>query len=167
MLTGTIFQVSLILSALFTSLATGFILIFAIVVMPGIGTLGNAEFLRAFQVIDKVVQDRQVVFSLVWAGSILSLIIATVLGFTQLEGLARALLILAALTYIIGTQLTTITVHLPLNNHVKTLNIASLDDATVQEERQNFEARWTRWNVIRTIFALVTSILLIIVLRLL
>jgi len=97
----------------------------------------------------------------------LSLILATVLGFSQVEGMARALLILASLTYLLGTQLTTITVHLPLNNHVQTLDIATMDDATLQTERQNFEARWTRWNVVRTAFAALTSILLIVVVRLL
>ena len=167
MFISILFQSSLLLATILTTLATGFILIFVIVIMPGIGSLDNAEFLRAFQGVDKIVQDGQVVFGLVWAGSVLSLITATVLGFTQLEGWARALLILAAVIYLLGTQLTTITVHLPLNNHVKTLNIATLDDVTVQEERQNFEARWTRWNVIRTIFALLASILLMVVSRLL
>ena len=54
-----IFELSLILSALLCSLVTGFILIFAIVVMPGISKFEDKEFLRAFQQIDGVIQNNQ------------------------------------------------------------------------------------------------------------
>ena len=50
----------------------GVVFAFAVVVMPGIRTLPDADFLRAFQVIDRVIQDNQPLFLLVWVGSIVA-----------------------------------------------------------------------------------------------
>lgn len=98
---------------------------------------------------------------LVWLGSAISLIAATVLGLGQLDGVGRILIVIAAIAYIIGTQLPTITINIPLNNRLQTLNIDALSDTAQVKERQRFEARWNRWNMIRTAFASLTSVLLI------
>ena len=45
-----IFQVTLIVATFLCTLVAGFVFAFAVVVMPGIRTLGDCEFLRAFQV---------------------------------------------------------------------------------------------------------------------
>ena len=166
MIIETIFTNMLILAAFLCTLATGFILLFAIVVMPGIGTLSDRDFLRAFQVIDRVIQNSQPLFILVWAGSVAALLIAALLGFRQLEGISRILIIVAAVLYIVGVQLPTGTVNIPLNNRVQALDLNALDEAAQATERQRFETRWNRWNIIRTAFASSTSILLLIVLRL-
>lgn len=166
MITETIFSNVLILAAFLCTLATGFILIFAIVIMPGIGTLTDRDFLRAFQVIDRVIQNSQPLFILVWIGSAAALLIATFLGFGQLEGVSRILIIVAAVVYIFGMQLPTVAINIPLNNRVQTLNFDTLDEPSAAAERSHFEDRWNRWNVIRTAFAGLASVLLLIVVRL-
>ncbi len=166
MLTETIFTNMLLVATFLCTLATGFILIFAIVVMPGIGTLDNRDFLRVFQAIDRVIQNNQPLFALVWVGSVVALLIATFLGVRQLEGGSRLLIIMAAITYIIGVQLPTATINIPLNNRVQTLDIDTLNETTQAAERKHFESRWNRWNAIRTVFASLTSISLLIVVRL-
>jgi uncharacterized membrane protein len=55
----TLPQVSLLLATLLCSLVTGFLFAFAVVVMLGIAALDDAGFLRAFQVIDRVIQNCQ------------------------------------------------------------------------------------------------------------
>lgn len=62
MSTYLIFQISLGLATLLCSLVAGFLFSFAIVVMPGISDLNDREFLRAFQVMDRVIQNNQPVF---------------------------------------------------------------------------------------------------------
>ena len=52
-------QIALILAAFLCSLVAGFLFAFAIVIMPGIGSLNDREFLRAFQVMDRVIQNNQ------------------------------------------------------------------------------------------------------------
>lgn len=163
----SIFQLSLFLAALLCTLVTGFILIFAIVIMPGIGTLDDREFLHAFQVIDGVIQNNQPIFVLVWLGSVVALVAATALGIGQLEGIARLLIGIAAIVYIIGVQLPTVAINVPLNNRVQTLDVDTLDETAQRAERQRFEPRWNRWNVTRTAFASLASILLLLVVWLL
>ncbi|MEM6429303.1 MAG: DUF1772 domain-containing protein [Deinococcota bacterium] len=165
MITRILFQNSLMLATLLTTLVTGFILLFAIVVMPGLGKLPAADFLRAFQVMDRVIQNNQPLFMVVWVGSVVTLLMATVLGFSQLGGVARLLLVGAAVSFIVGTQAPTRAVNIPLNNHLQTLTIDGLPEQRQMIEREQFERRWNRWNVIRTIFASSSSVLLIVVLR--
>lgn len=157
----SIFPITLILATLLCTLVTGFILVFAIVVMPGIGTLKNREFLQAFQVIDRVIQNNQPLFVLIWIGSTVTIIAATALGVWQLDGIGRVLIINAAIVYLIGAQLPTILINIPLNNRVQTLNMETLDESTQVAERMRFESRWNFWNLIRTAFATLASVMLL------
>lgn len=165
MTTETIFPAMLILAAFLCNLVAGFVLLFAIVVMPGIGTLSDRDFLQAFQVIDKVIQNNQPLFLLVWVGSAVILLIAAGLGFWQLEGFRRILIIAAAVIFIAGVQLPTITVNIPLNNRVQTLRLETMNEVELANERQTFETRWNRWNIIRTAAAILSSAVLITAVR--
>ena len=69
-----VLELSLISSAFLCLLVSGFTLIFAIVVMPGISNFEDKEFLKAFQLIDGIIQNNQPIFLLIWLGSVLSLI---------------------------------------------------------------------------------------------
>ena len=64
-----VFQVTLVVATLLCTLVAGFVFAFAVVVMPGIRSLGDGEFLRAFQVMDRVIQNNQPIFMLAWIGS--------------------------------------------------------------------------------------------------
>ena len=161
MLFESAFLISLMAATLLCTLVTGFILIFAIVVMPGIGTLQDREFLHAFQVMDRVIQEKQPLFVAIWIGSAVMLIVAALLGLAALEGMSRLLLIATAIIYLLGAQLPTVLVNIPLNNRLQTLNMAALAHPEQITERNHFEPRWTHWNKIRTIFASLASIILI------
>jgi len=80
MSTASTFQIVLILATLLCSLVAGFLFAFATVVMPGIKKLSDRDFIRAFQVIDGVIQNNQPVMVAVWMGSILAAIAAAGLG---------------------------------------------------------------------------------------
>ena len=71
-------DISLILSILSCGLVSGFIFTYAIVVMPGLSNLNNRDFLRAFQVTDAIIQNKQPLFMFTWVGSILA-VLATIL----------------------------------------------------------------------------------------
>ena len=159
-----IFQITLALATLLCSLVAGFVFAFAVVVMPGIGKLADGEFLRAFQVIDRVIQNNQPLFMLVWLGSVLALLAAAVLGFRQLDGSGRLLMGASVLVYLFGVQLPTATINVPLNNKVQALQIADTEDAALATARPEFESRWVFWNWVRTILAVLVSVLLIVLL---
>ncbi len=158
------FQLALITATLLCSLVAGFVFAWAVVVMPGIGNLGDGDFLRAFQVMDRVIQNNQPVFGLVWLGSVVALLASAALGFGQLDGTGRLLMIGAVLVYLLGVQLPTVTINIPLNNTVQTLEIGTMDDTARAAARQDFESRWNRWNTIRTVLATLVSVLLLVLL---
>ncbi len=159
-----IFQATLILATLLCSLVAGFLFAFSVVVMPGIRRLTDREFIRAFQKMDRVIQNNQPLFMLVWIGSVVALIISAVLGIGQLGEIERSLLIFAALAYLLGVQLPTVTINVPLNNKLQTLNADALDATAQNKAREDFEPRWNRWNSIRAALSSLVSALLIILL---
>ena len=78
-----IFEIALILATFLCSLVAGLVFVFAVVVMPGIGSLNDREFIRAFQVIDGVIQNNQPAFVFVWIGSAVALVTSAVLRTTN------------------------------------------------------------------------------------
>jgi len=160
-------QTILILATLLCSLVAGFLFAFAAVVMPGIRRLDDSGFIRAFQAIDGVIQNNQPLFLLVWVGSVLALLAASVFGLWTLDGVDRVLVIAAAAVYLLCVQLPTAVINIPLNNALQKLDPGGMNEMTRKQARADFEARWNRWNVFRTACASVTSfVLLLLLLRL-
>ena len=159
-----IFQSILVLAAFLSSLVAGFLFAYEIVVMPGIKNLDDREFIRAFQVTDRIIQNNQPVFMLVWVGSAIAVLVSAFLGFDKLLGLDFYLLALASLTYIVAVQLLTIVVHLPLNNRLQALNVNAMSETDLKVARSEFEPRWNASNTVRTAASVCVSAMLIILL---
>lgn len=157
-----LFQIILTLATLLCSLVAGFVLAFAIVVMPGISTLNDHDFLQAFKAVDRVIQNNQPIFILVWLGSVVALVTAALLGVVWLEGVDRLLIVIAVATYLLGVQLPTATINVPLNNQLQMQDLDTMTELVLREARMKFEPRWIRWNSIRTVFSILTTVLLII-----
>jgi uncharacterized membrane protein len=158
------FELTLITATLLCTLVAGFLFAFAVVVMPGIGALNSRNFLRAFQVIDGVIQNNHPIFVLAWVGSVVALLASAALGLGRLDGVGRLLMGAAVLVYLVGVQLPTIMVNIPLNNAVQALQTDGMDEAALEAARFSFESRWTYWNIIRTALASLVSVLLMILL---
>ena len=165
-------DVLLLVSTLLCTTCFGFVLIFAIVIMPGLAKLENGPFLHAFKVIDGVIQNSQPIFVVVWLGSILSLVVlalTTILSWLIMgsdDDLSRTevlLILIATVSYLTG-QYTTFTINIPLNNRIQSLNIDLTDDLSRSLERDHFETRWNVANEIRTVLFGVASLLLLITL---
>ena len=155
-------HVAFILATFLCSLVAGFLFAFAVVVMAGIRKLSNREFIRSFQVMDDIIQNNQPIFMVVWLGSSIALIIAAVFGIGYLDTTGRWLLIFSTLAYLLGVQLPTFTINIPLNNRLQSLNVDAMDEAAQEAAREAFEGRWNRWNAIRTVVSCLVSALLIV-----
>ena len=153
--------IALGLAAFLCSLVAGFLLAFAVVVMPGIRNLGDREYLRAFREIDGVIQRGHPLFGLVWLGSVVVLVVGLGLGLGQVVGFDRMLLVLATGIYLLGVQLPTFIVNVPLNNELQAMDVDVANESACRSARNRFEPRWNRWNTIRTALAALTSALLI------
>lgn len=157
-------DLSLIVSILSCSLVTGFIFTYAIVVMPGLSQLNDREFIRAFQVTDGIIQNNQPLFMLTWLGSVISVLTAIFSAIATLGFSEGWVIALTGTFYLLGVQGITISIHIPLNNHIQKLNIEGANDQTVKEERIRFESRWNYFNTIRTAIAFLVSLTFLVIL---
>ena len=159
-----ILDISLIFSILTCCLVTGFIFTYAVVVMPGLSKLNDKEFLRAFQVTDGIIQNNQPLFMLTWVGSIIA-ILSLILIAIVFIGISKTwLIVLVGVVYLLGVQGITISIHIPLNNHIQQLNIDELNEQKLSEERKKFEKKWNNFNIIRTLIAFSISAILLLIL---
>lgn len=159
-------DISLIFSILSCSLVTGFIFTYAIVVLPGFSKLDDKEYIRAFQVTDEVIQNNQPLFMLTWIGSIIS-VLGAILASILSPNLGETwFIVLIGVVYLLGVQGITITIHLPMNNHIKDLNLDELDNQTLSKERLKLETKWNYFNNIRTGVGFFVSLSLLLVLTL-
>lgn len=160
-------SIILALSTFFCALVAGFLIAFTVVVMPGIQTLNDHDFLQAFKVMDRVIQHNQPIFIFIWLGSVLAVLAAIWIGFTSLAGTDRWLVIIAAAIYIFAAQLPTAIINVPLNNELQQQDLGSQSPAELKESRKRFEPRWIRWNTVRTVVATMsTALFLLVVLKL-
>lgn len=157
----SIFPIVLVSATLLVSLVAGFLFAFAVVAMPGLKKLDDGEFIRAFQGIDGIIQNNHPLFMLVWMGSVLFLIAAAVLGFTQLESLERNFLLVATVLYIIGVQAPTIVINVPRNNVIQTVNVDTTNATSRHQARIAFEDGWNRSNQFRTVMAIIVTAILL------
>ena len=157
---------ALVLTIMLCSLVAGLLFGFAVVVMPGIAKLTDKEYLLAFKHMDGIIQNNQPLFILVWAGSILSIIITLILGIMNLGGTQIYLMVFASILYLFGVQLPTFRFNIPLNNSIQHLDIESLEESEAKSSRVDFEIPWNRWNKIRTVNAILSvSMLLLLLIR--
>ncbi|MEQ5815194.1 DUF1772 domain-containing protein [Marinobacter sp. NFXS11] len=140
----TLLELALIVATLLSALTAGFVFSFASVIMPGIGNLPDKEFIRAFQAIDGVIQAGHHIFGLVWIGSVFALMAAVILAVLQHDGIVPTLVVASAIAYILGVQLPTFRINVPLNNALQTLNVDVMDEFTLDSARRSFEHRWVR-----------------------
>ncbi len=153
-----ILNISLFFSTLLCSLVTGFILTYAIVVMPGLSKLDDKEFIKAFQVTDGIIQNNQPIFILIWVGSIISVVSTIIISIFTLGLLEAWKIIFVSLVYLLGVQAITIIIHLPLNKRIQNIDINSTNLQSLNEERKNFETKWNYFNNIRTVIAFLVTL---------
>jgi len=148
-----ILDISLFFSILLSALVTGFILTYAIVIMPGLSNLDDKEFIKAFQVTDGIIQNNQPIFILIWIGSIVSVLSTIITSILSLGILDAWLIIFVGVVYLLVVQGITISIHLPLNKSIQNIDINSSNFETLSKERKNFETKWNYFNNVRTVVA--------------
>lgn len=152
-------QIGMIALVLMTGLAAGLCFTWSNAIIPGIGKLDDLGYLMSFQQMNRAILNP--LFFIVFFGP-------SFLGLVNLYGLKNASsaiiwpFVLAIVIYFLGVVLVTIFGNVPLNNILETtdLNAASTED--LKTLRDNFEVKWNRLHLIRTLSAIVSFLLLII-----
>ena len=144
----------LVVSAVLGGLMAGFFFAYSASVVLALRTLSASEYTTVMQEINEKVLN--VVFGVVFFGAVVvpigSAIIVVLLEYwTTLSG---QLFLAGVIVYLVGTFLVTARIHIPMNDHIATWSPMSPPDewATVQ-------ARWGRWNHVRTTAAAVSFVL--------
>ena len=153
-------NILLIATILFCSLVTGLVYTFGVIVMPGIQTLNDHDYLNAFKVMDGVIQRNHHLFTSVWLGSVLLLVTLCVVSVINYEIAQIWPTIVATILYILGVQVPTVTINVPINNHLQSLNLGALSAEELQQNRRKFETTWVTWNTRRTLISIMVVILL-------
>ena len=148
-----ILDISLFFSILLSALVTGFILTYAIVIMPGLSNLDDKEFIKAFQVTDWIIQNNQPIFILIWIGSIVSVLSTIITSILTLGILDAWLIIFVGFVYLLVVQGITILIHLPLNKSIQNIDINSSNSETLSKIRKSFETKWNYFNNVRSVVA--------------
>ena len=132
--------------------------------MPGLSKLSDKEFLKAFKVTDQVIQNNQPLFMLTWVGSIISVLSVMAISILSLGVSEAWIIFVVGLIYLLGVQGITVSIHLPLNNHIQKIDINDMNNQSLNEERTNFEMRWNYFNKIRTFIAFAASLSFLLIL---
>ena len=154
-----ILDISLFFTILLSALVTGFILTYAIVIMPGLSNLDDKEFIKAFQVTDGIIQNDQPIFIVIWIGSIVSVLSTIITSILCLGILDAWLIIFVSVIYLLLVQGITILIHLPLNKSIQNIDINSSNFQTLSKERIAFEKKWNYFNNIRTVVAFIVVLI--------
>ena len=161
------YEIVLAIAVLATGMVAGLFFTFSMLIMPGLSSLKDREYIKAFQAIDRILQSNapavgtQPFFAVVFFGAMAALVAALILGFGYLDAMGLMLIGAAVLVYGIGMLLPTGMVNLPLNNKIQTYDADAMSEQELKAARLGFEPRWNRANMLRTVASTTTAALLV------
>lgn len=146
---------TLYFAILLTGLSAGLFYAWAVSVIPGTRRVIDLTFLETMQSINRAILNPA--FFLIFFGSLILLIASTIQQYQT--GLGFWWLLLATLSYLLGTFGVTLLGNVPLNDSLEVLQLGELDLQQLADIRQHYESRWNRLHMIRTVFAVLSFLL--------
>lgn len=146
-------NILLFITVLFSGLMAGLFYAYSCSVNPGLKLLGDSEYIKAMQSINRAIQN--LIFFLPFLGLLLLFPWSTF----QLYNLQNSLpwmLITAMCVYFIGVFMVTVLFNVPLNEQLEKFPIHTATENEMSEMRKVFEVSWNRFHTIRTISAIVS-----------
>ncbi len=146
------------LSVVLTGLVAGLLYGYDCSVIKGLGNLENESYLKAFQSINKAIQNPY--FFTSFMGCLLVLPVTCWLSYKTNQPTFH-LSLAAALVYLIGVFGVTLFCNVPLNQQLEHFNISAAPETQIAAMRRAFEHSWNKYHTIRTIAAIIAFSLLI------
>ena len=146
---------TLILAVLLTGLSAGLFYAWQVSVIPGTRKVSDPAYLETMQSINRAILNPA--FYLIFFGCLLPLIIGTIQQYPNRASFW--LLLIATGSYLLGTFGVTIFGNVPLNEALDILDLTELAEGAATEFRQNYERKWNRFHLIRTIFSVLAFLL--------
>lgn len=143
-------------TAIGCGLMAGLFFAFSIAVMPGFRRIAPASGLSAMQAINIAIVNP--VFLLVFLGTAVTSGVLVIAMIWRGIDLLTAHFILGGTLYLVGVILVTAVINVPMNNAIAGLNASAIESAG---RWQDYLRRWTAWNHVRTLSALLATALLV------
>jgi uncharacterized membrane protein len=141
----------LIAATITMGLITGAFYLYAVAIMPGLARTDDRTFVGAFQSIDRAIINP--LFMLNFVGALLFTGLAAALHLDEDHRAVLAWSVAGFVLYLV-VFVSTIRVNVPLNDGLKAAGDPDrIDDLAAVRTRFN-EARWVRWNNLRTVLSL-------------
>jgi uncharacterized membrane protein len=149
----------LIITTTITGLMAGLFYAWSISVTPGIGRLGDKEYLASFQAMNRAIVNP--VFLICFLGAAVLLPVCTFMEYAQPISNRFWFLLGATICYVGGVIVLTFAGNMPLNIALDRFNIAAASSEQMAALRAQFENRWNTLNHIRSIAATAALVLAI------
>lgn len=150
-------------SALFAAtlalgLIAGFFYTYEVSVMRGFARLADADFISAMQAVNATI--RNPAFGASFFGAAVLSLFAAILHLRQARTAKGILIVMAALTYLLGGLILTATINVPLNQWLAAQGPAALM-ADAGAIRVQYEDDWVFWNLVRTVASLTAFVMML------
>ena len=140
----------ILLSTIFiTGLSAGLFFAWQVSVIPGTQKLFPFTYLKTMQSINREILNPT--FYLSFFGPLILLLICCMLFYQQ--GLVFYFLLAAAIVYGVGTIGVTAFGNVPLNDMLDVVNITEMSPEAARTFKNDYEEKWNRWHLLRTICA--------------
>ena len=150
----------LALAILLTGLMAGIFFTWSNAVKPGIGKLGDIEYLRALQSMNRVILNNA--FKIIFLGAIIAVALVPVFYFNLYPKNIFWLFVFTLVIYWIGVFGVTVSGNIPLNEILDKTNLESINAEEIKALRKGIEVKWNNLNLIRSISSGITFLLLIV-----
>jgi uncharacterized membrane protein len=151
---------TLIVAIVSTGLMAGIFFTWSNAVKPGIGTLDDMTYMKAFQAMNRLILNP--LFYLVFILPVLSIAISTCMSFGSTKEYVFELLLTATLIYCLGVFLVTIAGNIPLNELLEHTDLEKISQIELSDLRGKIETKWNNFNLVRTISSFIAFVLLVI-----
>ncbi len=151
------------IAALASAAAGGMMYVFSTFVMRGLDRTGPLNAITAMRGIN-VEANSNAPFLLAYLGAAVLAVAVGVVAVIQIRQPGSGWLLAAAIFGVLGAIIT-IAFNVPLNNHLDTVDPATLSPADTAREWQAYLSTWTAWNHARAVTAIIASALMLIGIR--
>jgi uncharacterized membrane protein len=150
----------LIVAIISTGLMAGIFFTWTNAVKPGIGTLDDMTYMKAFQAMNRLILNP--LFYVVFILPVLTISISTYMSFGSTKLYVFELFLLSTLLYVLGVFLITILGNIPLNDLLENTDLEKISLTELSDLRGKIENKWNNFNLIRTVSSFISFLLLVI-----
>ena len=142
---------------LLTGLSAGLFYAWQVSVIPGTKRIQDSTYIETMQKINRAIINP--LFMLIFLRALLIQILIVFLYWDN--GMTFWSLLAATVLYGAGTVIVTGLGNVPLNDALDSLSLHELSEEKISREQQNYESRWNRLHLIRTVFSVISFMLLL------